>query len=104
MTRPSPFRYFKTSPEVIRLAVMLYLRYTRSLRNVEDLTCHRSFTQPRPEPVGHLRLSVRVEQSPGARNFHRMQRDGRLRLSGAGRSLRGSGSRGPGAAFPCCSW
>ncbi|MDP2081581.1 MAG: IS6 family transposase, partial [Pseudotabrizicola sp.] len=24
MTKPSPFRYFKISPEVIRLAVMLY--------------------------------------------------------------------------------
>ena len=37
MTKPSPFRYFKTSPEVIRLAVMLYVRYPLSLRNVEDL-------------------------------------------------------------------
>ncbi|MEZ7983714.1 MAG: IS6 family transposase, partial [Paracoccaceae bacterium] len=25
MTKHSPFRYFKTSPEVIRLAVMLYV-------------------------------------------------------------------------------
>ncbi|MDZ7576341.1 MAG: IS6 family transposase, partial [Pseudotabrizicola sp.] len=25
MTKPSPFRYFKISPEVIRLAVMLYV-------------------------------------------------------------------------------
>ncbi|MBT6365965.1 MAG: IS6 family transposase, partial [Bacteroidetes bacterium] len=24
MTKHSPFRYFKTSPEIIRLAVMLY--------------------------------------------------------------------------------
>jgi hypothetical protein len=27
----SPFRYFKTSPEVIRLAVMMYVRYRLSL-------------------------------------------------------------------------
>ena len=33
----SPFRYFKTSPEVIRLAVLLYVKYPLSLRNVEDL-------------------------------------------------------------------
>jgi hypothetical protein len=26
MTKRSPFRYFKTSPEIIRLAVMLYVR------------------------------------------------------------------------------
>jgi putative transposase len=33
----NPFRYFKTSPEIIRLAVMLYVRFPLSLRNVEDL-------------------------------------------------------------------
>ena len=37
MTKHSPFRYFKTSPEITRLAVMLYVRYPLSLRNVEDL-------------------------------------------------------------------
>jgi putative transposase len=31
------FRSFKTSPEIIQLAVMLYVRFPRSLRNVEDL-------------------------------------------------------------------
>jgi putative transposase len=41
MIRPSPFRYFKTSPEIIRLAVMLYVRYPLSLRNVEDLLHER---------------------------------------------------------------
>ncbi len=37
MSQPSPFRYFKTSPEIIRLAVMMYVRFPLSLRNVEDL-------------------------------------------------------------------
>ena len=37
MNNPSPFRYFKTSPEIIRLAVMLYVRFPLLLRNVEDL-------------------------------------------------------------------
>jgi putative transposase len=41
MTKPSPFRYFKTSPEIIRLAVMLYVRFPLSLRNVEDLLHER---------------------------------------------------------------
>jgi putative transposase len=31
------FRYFTTSPEIIQLAVMLYVRFQLSLRNVEDL-------------------------------------------------------------------
>jgi hypothetical protein len=41
MTQRSPFRCFKTSPEVIRLAVMLYVRFPLSLRNVGDLLHER---------------------------------------------------------------
>jgi len=37
----NPFRYFKTSPEIIRLAVMLYIRFPLSLRNVEDMLHER---------------------------------------------------------------
>ena len=37
----NPFRYFKSSPEIIRLAVMMYLRYPLSLRQVEDLLHER---------------------------------------------------------------
>ena len=49
MKKQNLFRYFKTSPEVIRLAVMMYIRFPLSLRNVEDLLhergkdiCHES--------------------------------------------------------------
>jgi len=41
MSKDSPFKWFKTSPEVIRLAVMLYVRFPLSLRNVEDLLHER---------------------------------------------------------------
>ena len=41
MTKSNPFRYFKTSPEIIRLAVMMYVRFPLSLRNVEDLLHER---------------------------------------------------------------
>ena len=37
----NPFRHFKTSPAVIRLAVMMYVRLPLSLRNVEDLLHER---------------------------------------------------------------
>ena len=37
----NPFRYFNSSPEVIRLVVMMYVRYPLSLRNVEDLLFER---------------------------------------------------------------
>jgi len=33
----NPFRYFKTSREIIQLAVMMYARFSPSLHNVEDL-------------------------------------------------------------------
>ena len=33
----NPCRYFNSSPEAIRLAVMLYIRYLLSLRQVEDI-------------------------------------------------------------------
>jgi putative transposase len=36
-----PFRYFDSSPEVIRLVVLMYVRYPLSLRNVEDLLFER---------------------------------------------------------------
>src|SRR5208337_3411460 len=35
------FRYFNSSPEIIRLVVMMYVRYPLSLRNVEDLLAER---------------------------------------------------------------
>ena len=45
MPRPgklaSPFRYFNSSPEVIRLVVMTYVRFPLPLRNVEDLLAER---------------------------------------------------------------
>ena len=41
MQNYNPFRYFKSSPEIIRLAVMMYVRFPLSLRNVEDLLHER---------------------------------------------------------------
>ncbi|RVQ64611.1 IS6 family transposase [Croceicoccus ponticola] len=47
MPRPrkpaSPFRYFHSSPDIIRMVVMLYVRYPLSLRNVEDLLFERGY-------------------------------------------------------------
>src|SRR5258705_322435 len=37
----NPFRYFDSSPEVIRDVVLLYVRFPLSLRNVEDLLFER---------------------------------------------------------------
>ncbi len=48
----NPFRYFNTSPDIIRLAVMLYVRFPLSLRNVEDLLHERGIDVCR-ESVSH---------------------------------------------------
>ena len=47
----NPFRYFKTSPEVIRLAVMMYVRFPLSLRNVEDLLHKRIISNMRHRQI-----------------------------------------------------
>lgn len=52
MTKLNLFRYFKTSPQVIRLAVMLYFRFTLLLRNVEDLLRERGID------VGHESIRI----------------------------------------------
>lgn len=46
MTQPSLFKWLKTNPEIIRLAVMLYVRFPLSLRNVEDLPHKRGACIP----------------------------------------------------------
>ena len=52
----NPFRYFKTSPEVIRLAVMMYIRFPLSLRQVEDLLHERGI-----DILSLLKTSYRTE-------------------------------------------
>ena len=42
MSNQISFRYFKICPEITQLAVMLYVRFPLSLRNVEDLLHERS--------------------------------------------------------------
>jgi putative transposase len=51
------FRYFKTSPEIIQLAVMLYVRLPLSLRNLEDLL-HESGVDVSYETVRYWRNRV----------------------------------------------
>ena len=41
MTTENPFKHFKTSPKIIRLAVMYYVRYPLSFRQVEDVLYER---------------------------------------------------------------
>lgn len=38
----NPFRFFNSSPEVIRVTVMMYIRYPLSPRHVEDILFERA--------------------------------------------------------------
>lgn len=67
MINRSPFKYFKTSPEIIRLAVMLYVRFPLSLRNVEDPlhergvdVNHETLVHPirTDDPLGSKRICI----------------------------------------------
>ncbi len=41
MSKINHFKYYKTSPEIIKLAVMYYVRFPLSLRQVEDILYER---------------------------------------------------------------
>jgi putative transposase len=41
MNHKNPFKYYKTSPEIIHIAVMYYVRYPLSFRQVEDILYER---------------------------------------------------------------
>jgi len=73
----NPFRYYKTSSDIIRLAVMMYIRFPLSLRQVEDLLHERGidisyetvrawWNQFGPMFAGELRKkrSASVQDSP----------------------------------------
>ena len=64
MTDHSPFRYFKTSPEIIRLAVMMYVRFPLSLRNVEDLLHERGIDISYETSGNRLRETAEVQDRP----------------------------------------
>ena len=83
MPRPrkleSPFRYFNSSPEVIRLVVLMYVRFPLSLRNVADLLfergidiCHETvrmwWNRFGPLFAGDIRRQ-RVNRMPGFRRW-----------------------------------
>ena len=81
------FKYFKTSPEIIRLAVMLYARFPLSLRQVEELlhergvdVCHETVRYwwnrfgPLFAAKGIVRLTCSEQQSQQSRSL-RLQVD-----------------------------
>jgi hypothetical protein len=56
----NPFRYFNSSPGIIRLTVMLYVRYPLSLRQVEDILFERG-EAVRSEYGSSVEVAVLVE-------------------------------------------
>ena len=68
MTQRSPFRYFKTSPEIIRLAVMLYIRFPLSLRKRKFAADHG----PSPAFQPGLRVMWRDQRQQPSSGRHRL--------------------------------
>ena len=56
MTAHNPLKYFKTSPKIIRLAVMYYVRYPQSFHQVEDILHERGID------ISHEALLVCLNQ------------------------------------------
>jgi hypothetical protein len=88
----NPYRYFNSSPEVIRLPVMLYIRSPLSLRLVADLLfepgidiCHetvRALVVPiRPERLTCLRSVVDLHVTSGRPSRYPPPRRGKARAS-----------------------
>lgn len=76
----SPFRYFKTLPEIIQLAVMLYVRFPLSLRNVEDLLhergidiCHETVRHWVDRFGTYFAYKIRKRRSESMRQSHQWQ-------------------------------
>ena len=76
----NPFRYFNSSPEIIRLTVMMYVRYPLSLRQVEDLLFERG--------IGICHETVRSGETVLAHCSHRRSESAESKtiriLAGAG--------------------
>ena len=82
---PSSFLRFNSSPEVIRLVVMMYVRFPLSLRNVEDLLfergieiCHETLPKAygaglrvsevadlKTDDIDSKRMLIRIEEGKG---------------------------------------
>jgi len=54
-----PFRYFNSSPEIIRLVLMMYVRFPLSLRNVEHLLFQRGIMK-----ITKLKTQMPVKKLP----------------------------------------
>ena len=78
--RKNPFRYFKTSPDIIQLAVMMYVRFPLSLRNVEDFLhergvdiCHESVRLWVDRFGTHFAKKIRKRRANYMRQFTQWQ-------------------------------
>jgi putative transposase len=106
MPRPhkpaSPFRYFNSSPEVIRLVVLMYARFPLSLRNVEDLLfergidiCHETvrhwWNRFGPMSAGDIRRQ-RVSRMRGFRHWRWHLDEMYVKLNGGGETPHDRGS------------
>lgn len=72
MRKVDPFQYFRTSSAIIRLAIMYYVRYPPSFRQVEDIlhergidVCHETIRYRVKRFGSHFAGSIRRKQALG---------------------------------------
>jgi hypothetical protein len=68
----TPFRYFDSSPEVVRLTVMMCVRHPLSLRQVKDLLFERRIDICRgwhPDRISCRRESGRISERGGVAHY-----------------------------------
>ena len=64
MSKAEAFRCFKTSPGIIRLVVMMYVRFPLSLRNVEDLLHERGVDISHETAANHFNTDRSLSSRP----------------------------------------
>jgi len=87
----NPFQQFKTSLEITQLCVLIYVRFSRSLRNAEDL-----LNEPGTQVCTKASVSGSINSGPfsQARSVNGDPKRCNKRLTGAGT---GTNRSGPGA-------
>ena len=79
MAKINHFKYYKSSPEIIKLAIMYYVRYPLSLRNIEDILherginiCHETirYWWNKLGPIVARELKKKREHKPSNWRWH----------------------------------
>jgi transposase-like protein len=87
----NPFHYFDTSPDVIRLVVMMYNRYPLSPRNVEGPDTCNPKTRDKPAALKLIKKAIRQHGQTNAIGTDGLRSYGAVMKDTASAKLKGTG-------------